>query len=35
MNTEYEIRILNIDVDKVINNLLEIGATKVGEYNQD
>jgi adenylate cyclase class 2 len=34
MNTEYEIRILNIDVDKVINNLLEMGATKVGEYNQ-
>ena len=34
MNTEYEVRILNIDVDKVIHTLESIGATKIGEYFQ-
>lgn len=32
MNTECEIRILDVDVDEVINKLNELGAKKVGEY---
>ena len=34
MKTEYEIRILEIDKDKIIKRLEELGATKKGEYNQ-
>ena len=34
MNTEYEIRILEIDVDKLIHTLESMGAKKVGEYFQ-
>lgn len=34
MNTEYEIRILNIDVDKIIYKLEDMGAKKIGSYNQ-
>lgn len=34
MNTEYEIRILNIDVDKVMHTLESMGAKKIGEYFQ-
>ena len=34
MNTEFEIRILEVDVDKVMHTLESMGATKVGEYFQ-
>ncbi len=34
MNTEYEIRVLEIDVDKMIKKLDSLGATKVGEWEQ-
>ena len=34
MKTEYEIRILEINKEKMINILEELGATKTGEYNQ-
>lgn len=34
METEYEVRVLNIDVDKVINILENIGAKKIGSYFQ-
>ena len=34
MNTEYEIRILNVDVDNVVNMLEDMGAKKIGSYNQ-
>lgn len=34
MDTEYEVRVLNIDVDKVINILENIGAKKIGSYFQ-
>lgn len=34
MKTEYEIRVLEIDVDKMIKKLDSLGATKVGEWEQ-
>ena len=34
MNTECEIRILDIDVDIICDRLNGIGAKKIGEYNQ-
>lgn len=34
METEYEVRVLNIDVDKVMHTLESIGAKKKGEYFQ-
>ena len=34
MKTEYEIRILEIDIDRVTNTLELLGAKKVGEYFQ-
>jgi adenylate cyclase class 2 len=34
MNTECEIRILDIDIDDITNKLEELGAEKIGEYNQ-
>ena len=34
MQTEFEIRILNIDVDKVIHTLEDMGATIIGDYFQ-
>lgn len=34
METEYEARILDIDVDKVIHTLESMGATKKGDYFQ-
>ena len=33
MNTECEVRILDIDVDEIISKLNDIGASKVGEFN--
>lgn len=33
MNTECEVRILDIDVDEIISKLSDIGASKVGEFN--
>ena len=34
MNIEYEVRVLEIDKDKLIKKLNEIGAKFNGEYNQ-
>ena len=34
MNTECEIKILDIDVEELINKLEELGAEKIGEYDQ-
>lgn len=34
MKTEYEVRVLNIDVDKVVGILENIGAQKIGSYFQ-
>ena len=34
MKTEYEIRVLEIDINKIINTLELLGAKKVGEYFQ-
>ena len=34
MNTEYEIRILEVDVDKILKKLKKLDATKVGEWEQ-
>ena len=34
MNTECEIRILDIDVDEIVKKLDNLGALRVGEYNQ-
>ena len=34
MKTEYEIRILEIDKEEVIRKLEELGAKKIGEFNQ-
>ena len=34
MNTEYEIRVLEVDVEKIIKKLDSLGATKVGEWEQ-
>lgn len=34
METEYEVRVLEIDVNNLITKLEEMGATKVGEYFQ-
>lgn len=34
MNTEYEVRVLEVDVDKIVKKLEELGATKVGEWEQ-
>lgn len=34
MNTECEIRILNIDVEELVKKLEELGASKIGEYDQ-
>ena len=34
MNTEFEIRVLNVDVDKVMHTLEEMGAKKIGDYFQ-
>ena len=34
MNTEYEIRVLEVDVEKLIKKLDSLGATKVGEWEQ-
>ena len=34
MNTEYEIRILEVDVEKITQKLEEIGAEKVGDWFQ-
>jgi len=33
MHTEYEVRILDIDIEKIINKLEKLGATKVAEFN--
>ena len=34
MNTEYEVRVLEIDYEKIILKLKELGAEFKGEYNQ-
>lgn len=34
MNTEYEVRVLEIDVDKIINKITDLGGKFVGEYYQ-
>lgn len=34
MKTEYELRVLEIDKEKMINKLEELGAIKIGEYHQ-
>ena len=34
MNTEYEIRVLEIDKDKLIKRLNELNAKFIGEFNQ-
>ena len=34
MNTEYEIRVIDIDKEDIIKKLEELGAKKVGEFNQ-
>ena len=34
MKTEYEIRVLEIDTEQVVNTLDKLGAKKLGEYNQ-
>lgn len=34
MKTEYEIRVLEIDKQQIIKKLEELGATKIGEFNQ-
>lgn len=34
MNIEYEVRVLEIDVEKTISKLEELGAVKMGEWNQ-
>ena len=34
METEYEIRVLEIDKEKIIKKLEKLGATKKGEFNQ-
>ena len=34
MKTEYEIRVLETDKEKLIDKLEELGAKKVGEFNQ-
>lgn len=34
MKIEYELKILNIDVEKLVKKLDEIGAVKIGEYEQ-
>ena len=34
MKTEYEIRILEIDKEEMIKKLENLGAKKIGEYNQ-
>ena len=34
MNTEYEIRILEVDVEKITQKLEEIGAEKIGDWLQ-
>ena len=33
MHTEYEVRILDIDIEKIINKLEKLGATKFAEFN--
>ena len=34
MNTEYELRILEIDKDEMIKKLESLGATKVADFDQ-
>ena len=34
MNTECEVRVLDIDVSEIVDKLNEIGAKKIGEYDQ-
>ena len=34
MNTEYELRVLDINKELIIQKLIECGAEKIGEYNQ-
>ena len=34
MNTEYEIRVIDIDKEYIIKRLEELGAKKIGEFNQ-
>ena len=34
MNTEYEIRVLEVDVEKITSKLERFGATKVGDWEQ-
>ena len=34
MKTEYEVRILEINAEEMINKLEKLGATKIGEYDQ-
>lgn len=34
MKTEYEIRVLEINTEQVVNTLDKLGAKKLGEYNQ-
>lgn len=34
MKTEYEVRVLEIDVEKLIHRLEKLGAKKVGDWNQ-
>ena len=33
MHTEYELRVLDIDTEKVIKKLEELGAEKIAEFN--
>lgn len=34
MKTEYEVRVLEVDVEEMTKKLLELGAEKIGEYEQ-
>lgn len=34
MKTEYEVRVLNIDTEKWINKIVEMGAVKIGSFHQ-
>ena len=34
MKTEYEVRFLEIDVDKILEKLKEVGAEEIGDWKQ-
>ena len=34
MNTEYEIRVLEVDIEEIVTKLETLGATKVGDWEQ-